>query len=222
MSSESKIYASPVLYWFNQLIFPLKMVIPQPWLRNIPGITTNEFTRRSITLQHTKGRLLDVGCGTNDLVKLYRSAGGDGTGVDVYPWPGVDHVVQDTSVLPFPDGSFDTVTFVACINHIPNREAVLRSTRRLLAPGGRVLLTYLRPGMSKVWHAWAYWDEDQHERGMKEGEVWGFTHDEMTDLLTRSGYRIVVREGFLWGLNTLIIAEPADRPSTAVSGPEDR
>ena len=54
-----------------------------------------------------RGRLLDLGCGTNQLVGAYP---GDGVGVDVHQWGGVDCVVDDSSDLPFDDGSFDTVT----------------------------------------------------------------------------------------------------------------
>jgi len=34
-------------------------------------------------LPHIRGRLLDIGCGTNKLVKSYM---GEGIGVDVYQW----------------------------------------------------------------------------------------------------------------------------------------
>src|SRR5262249_42188319 len=147
----------------------------------------------------------DVGCGTNDLVRKYREFRGDGIGVDVYPWPNVDLVVEDTAKLPFPDNAFDTITFVACINHIPNRLEVLREAHRLLAARGRIVLTNLTPVLSRIWHRWAFWDEDQHERGMKAGEVYGFTHDELTNLFDSAGYRLVERRPFSWRLNWLYV-----------------
>jgi hypothetical protein len=72
----------------------------------------------------------------------------------------------------------------------------LREARRLLAPGGRIVLTNLAPGISRLWHRWAFWDEDQHERGMAEGEVWGFRHDELVALPEPAGFRLVRREPF--------------------------
>ena len=46
--------------------------------------------RTRVVLPHIRGRLLDVGCGLNELVKAYT---GEGTGVDVYQWGDVDLVV---------------------------------------------------------------------------------------------------------------------------------
>ncbi len=46
--------------------------------------------RIAAVLPFLSGRVLDVGCGTNELLRAYR---GEGIGVDVYPWDGVDLVV---------------------------------------------------------------------------------------------------------------------------------
>jgi SAM-dependent methyltransferase len=43
--------------------------------------------------------------------------------------------------LPFDDGSFDAVTCIDAINHLPDRPRVLAEWRRLLKPGGRLLFT---------------------------------------------------------------------------------
>jgi SAM-dependent methyltransferase len=179
---------------------------------------TNADIRTGVVLNAVRGRLLDIGCGTNRLVAQYRRDGGDGVGVDVYPWPGADLIVDDTSRLPYPDASFDTVSFVACINHIPNRVDVLREARRLLRPGGQVVLTNLTPRLSRIWHAWAFWDADQHERGMAEGEVWGFTHAQLVGLAAAAGFGLVSRRSFSWGLNSLYVFRVAEAASGAAPG----
>jgi ubiquinone/menaquinone biosynthesis C-methylase UbiE len=125
--------------------------------------------------------------------------------VDVYPWPGLDLLVENTAQLPFPDQSFDTITFVACLNHIPNRVEVLREAKRLLKPGGKLLATNLTPGLSRFWHRWAFWDADQHERGMAVGEVFGFTHRDLVTLVQGAGFQFVHRQPFSWGLNNLYV-----------------
>jgi SAM-dependent methyltransferase len=204
---ERAAYNSLAQYAFNQAALPLKLLVPQPIIRRLPFLTTNQDIRTRVVLTMVKGRLLDIGCGTNELVRCYRGDGNDGVGIDVYPWPNADLVVEDTAKLPYSDKSFDTITFVACLNHIPNRKDVLREARRLLAPGGRIVLTNLAPGISRLWHRWAFWDEDQHERGMAEGEVWGFRHDELVALLEPAGFRLVRREPFSWHLNNLYVFE---------------
>jgi ubiquinone/menaquinone biosynthesis C-methylase UbiE len=68
-------------------------------------------------------------------------------------------------------------------SHIPNREAVLDEAFRVLESRGRVV-TMIPPTLSRVWHALrAPWDNDQHERGMVEGEVFRLTSREVRRLV---------------------------------------
>ena len=158
--------------------------------------------RVKAVLPHVRGRLLDVGCGANRLVRHYSN----GVGVDVHPWPGADVVVHDTAALQWDSHSFDTITIVAALNHIPNRAAVLNECRRVLRPGGRVVITMLTPRTSRFWH-WlrGSWDADQRERGMRAGEVYGFTSKELVDLFERAGFELLSRRRFMLGLNALYI-----------------
>lgn len=171
-------------------------------------------------LPHVTGRLLDIGCGQNRLARRY----GDAVGVDVHDWGDVDLVVEDTAQLPFDDASFDTVTIIAALNHIPNRLEVLCEARRVLRPGGRIVLTAIPPTISTIWH-WLRrpWDDDQSERGMKEGEVYGLTPRQVDDLIARAGFWFRTSSRFMLGINRLVVAErPADSPSRAsVDGSHD-
>ncbi len=211
LQSEHYLYSGWAAWLLNAVLFPLKMAIPQPVIARIPGLTTNEDIRIGLVKLAARGRLLDIGCGPNRLAREYREAGGDAVGVDVYPWPRVDLLVEDTARLPFEDGRFDTVSFVACLNHIPNRGNVLREARRVVRDDGRLLLTNLRPFVSRVWHIWAFWDKDQHERCMESGEVWGFELEELDALLKSSGWRISERRSFSYGLNELFLCTKDNR-----------
>jgi len=168
-----------------------------------------ERRRIEMTLAHVKGRLLDIGCGNNRLVRTY----GNGIGVDVYPWEGVDLVVQDSAKLPFPDKSFDTVSFVACLNHIPNRREVLREARRVLTDDGVVLATMIPPRISRLWHLVnAPWDTDQSERGMQPGEVYGLTSRQMRRLFAETGFELIEQHRFILWLNSLYVARKRTSP----------
>jgi SAM-dependent methyltransferase len=158
--------------------------------------------RIAAVLPHIRGRLLDLGCGSNRLVRRYAN----GVGVDVHPWPGVDVIVRDSSALFWDSQSFDTITLVAALNHIPNRKAVLEECRRILRPGGRVVATMLTPVPSRIWH-WLRlpWDADQRERGMKPGEVYGFTPAEMRELFESSGFTLTFTRRFMLGLNRVYV-----------------
>lgn len=203
LRSERHLYPGTASWLFNTLILPLKLFVPQPIIARIPGLTTNADLRIGMTLDTVRGKLLDIGCGPNRLVREYRAKGGEGIGVDVYPWPGVGLLVKDTADLPFDDNSFDTVTFVGCINHIPNRDLVLKEVARVVRPDGQLLVTFMLPVVSWIWHIWAFWDKDTHERGIGEGEVWGFFPHEMTTLLEGAGWRVIERGSMSWGLNNI-------------------
>lgn len=203
--NAKSIYPSRFSCWVNTLLLPLKLLVPQPIIRKIPGLLSNQDIRLRQVLLRVRGKLLDIGCGNNRLVKMYRQSGGEGTGVDVYSWNSSVMLVEDTSNLPFSAGEFGTITFVASFNHIPNRRDVLNEAHRLLADDGRIVLTNLTPFVSRIWHKWAFWDKNQHERGMKEGETWGFPTAELEQMLQEAGYRVIESRSFSWKLNRILV-----------------
>ncbi len=102
--------------------------------------------------------LLDVACGTGGLaLRIAALTGCSVTGVDAHK----DAIAAATSAasqrgwadraqfqladassrLPFPDASFDAITCIDAINHLPNRPALIAEWARLLKPGGRLLFT---------------------------------------------------------------------------------
>ena len=119
---------------------------------------------------------------------------------------GADVVVADTATLQWESGSFDTITIIAALNHIPNRAAVLNECRRVLRPGGRVVITMLTPRTSRIWH-WlrAPWDADQRDRGMQPGEVYGFTTQQLLELFKRAGFTLLSSRRFMLGLNGVYV-----------------
>lgn len=101
--------------------------------------------------REVRGHCLDIGCGPrNRFVREYLD--GDGVGVDVFPYEGLEpeQILEDMTKLPFADGSFDTVTFLANFNHIPEplRDAELAEAMRVLRPRGNVIITMGNPSPS--------------------------------------------------------------------------
>jgi len=92
-------------------------------------------------------RILDVGCGTGANL-LMLSKYGDAEGVDVSEDAlafcrerGLEKVkLGAAEALPYEDGTFDLVTALDVVEHLDNDLAGLREMRRVLRPGGRVLL----------------------------------------------------------------------------------
>lgn len=102
--------------------------------------------------------LLDVACGSGGpALRIAARTGCRITGVDIHAQGianateaargrGLDpttrfEVVDAGRPLPFPDGSFDAITCIDAINHLPHRAAVLADWRRLLKLDGRLLFT---------------------------------------------------------------------------------
>jgi len=92
-------------------------------------------------------RILDVGCGTGANL-LMLSKYGDAEGVDVSEDAlafcrerGIKNVkLGAAEKLPYEDGTFDLVTALDVVEHLDDDLGGLREMRRVLRPGGRVLL----------------------------------------------------------------------------------
>ena len=93
--------------------------------------------------------VLEFGAGTGSLIGMLRESGFDGaiTGADILPKPelpgtGVSWIEGDLNErLPAADASFDAIISTEVIEHLENPRAVFREFRRLLRPGGALLVT---------------------------------------------------------------------------------
>jgi len=115
-------------------------------------------------------RVLDVGCGTGALALRLRSAvGASGvvSGIDASPemievatgkarkrGVDLDLRVGVAERLPYDDASFDRVTSTLVFHHLPDDVKLdsLREIRRVLAPGGRLVVADFPPGGGPLPH----------------------------------------------------------------------
>jgi SAM-dependent methyltransferase len=105
-----------------------------------------------------KSRLLDVACGSGGpTLRIAQRSGCRVSGVDLHGEGiasakasakelGLEeraHFLQADAAerLPFADGGFNAVMCIDAINHLPDRSRVLEDWRRVLKPGGQLLLT---------------------------------------------------------------------------------
>jgi len=93
-------------------------------------------------------RVLDLGCSQGLLARPLREKGARVTGVDLHPPEAVSRELEAyhrrdlEEPLEIPEGRvFDRVVLSDVIEHVRNREQLLRSARRYLKPEGRLLVS---------------------------------------------------------------------------------
>lgn len=125
-----------------------RMIMSGPWLATaVLGLFSSPdpifriYRGMGIRLDQ---RLLDVGAGSGGHVQELRDAGMPGA-VGLDPFIEED-IVVDGNILVYQrplhemEGAFDLITFHHSLEHMPDQSNALTEARRLLAPGGRVLV----------------------------------------------------------------------------------
>jgi ubiquinone/menaquinone biosynthesis C-methylase UbiE len=109
--------------------------------------------RRAFALANVAAgdRVLDLGCGAGDLTADLAAAGARAVGVDVAQaavrrarsrHPGLEfRLAPIDGPLPADDGVFDAVWASEVIEHVADTGQWLSEVRRVLVPGGRLLVT---------------------------------------------------------------------------------
>ena len=119
------------------------------WWQRLPFVRARGDLARKLLPLHGRGRLLDFGCGSGSFVLRMRQQGWQVTGLDLSETV-VDHLRSQFGLhvfsgsLPHPaldDGSFDVITMWQALEHVHQPLDTLRAAHRLLAPGGKLMVT---------------------------------------------------------------------------------
>ncbi len=94
------------------------------------------------------GRLLEIGCAVGFLLVAARERGFDAIGVEMSEWAsgiarerfGLDVRCGKLEDVELEDDSFDVVVLADVIEHLTHPDRTLREIRRVLKPGGRLVL----------------------------------------------------------------------------------
>ncbi|MBI9051009.1 MAG: class I SAM-dependent methyltransferase [Anaerolineaceae bacterium] len=197
--------------------FPLRAItlfIEDKW-----GLSCLATERYDYASKEILGNCLDVGCGPNNrFIREFLHS--NGIGIDVFEYEGLsdENIVRDMTQLPYEDGTFDSVTFLANINHIPKdrRDSELMEAYRVLRPKGNIIVTMGNPLAEILVHkAVTIFDfvfkthqDVDLERGMEEGEEYYLTDSEITKRVLKAGFTGIEKKYFAtqWGLNHLFVA----------------
>jgi SAM-dependent methyltransferase len=173
-------------------------------------------------------RILDVGCGVGHLFEPLRDRGAIVTGAEpsakmlelARKRLGQDAVLHQAGLggdpLPFPDGAFDDVVACLVLHYLEDWKAPLADLRRVLVPGGRLIVVVDHPFINKLMHP-----ESDYFAVSKRTQEWTFGGHSaqmvfwhrplhaMASAFTEAGFRIAV------------ISEPPPAPGARERFPEE-
>lgn len=163
-------------------------------------LETEMLARHEVSLRHlersvTPGRLLDVGSGPGFLLKAARERGWTPVGLDPSPFAvaqardaGFEAHAGMLEEVDLDEASFDALALLQVIEHVTDPRPLLAACRRLLRPGGAIVVATPNPrsllARTKR-EGFNYWIPPVHC-------VW-YTPRALTMVLRRAGFRVVHR-----------------------------
>jgi 2-polyprenyl-3-methyl-5-hydroxy-6-metoxy-1,4-benzoquinol methylase len=150
-----------------------------------------------------RGRLLDIGAGSGALAAQLQQLGFTVSACDLFPDQfqarGIPFTVANASeLLPFPPASFDAITCLETIEHLEDQFHFARECARVLAPGGRLLIT--TPNILSLASRWQYFwtgffplaprPMKEHTRAPVHDHIHLVSYYELRYLLRAAGFEI--------------------------------
>jgi SAM-dependent methyltransferase len=114
------------------------------------------WTRAIDALPFYRGRVLDLGCAFGFSTRMLAGRGYETTGVDNSlgyiirarrRHPAGTYLLASAETLPLEDKSFDGVLCLDVLEHVADQQAVIREIRRVLRPGGTLILSVPHRGL---------------------------------------------------------------------------
>lgn len=153
-------------------------------------------------------RVLDVGCFDDTLLSSVSGRIASGIGIDPEAEPrstdGYELRRDTLETAELPLASFDALTMLAVLEHVPDPAATAGRCFELLAPGGRAILTVPHPLVDRILDvAMALRILD----GMEAEAHHGFDPGETRPVFEAAGFRLAHEARFQLGLNRLFVFE---------------
>jgi demethylmenaquinone methyltransferase/2-methoxy-6-polyprenyl-1,4-benzoquinol methylase len=147
-----------VLSWFDE------SAVDYDWINQAMSFGSGSRYRRQALLRAGLAlgmKALDVACGTGAVTTAVQEiVGRDGQALGLDPSTGmlfqarrhgVHRLVRGVAeALPFPDGRFDFLSMGYALRHVVDLRATFQEYRRVLAPGGRLLILEVTPPRSRL------------------------------------------------------------------------
>lgn len=119
--------------------------------------------------------VLELGCGNRAYQRAVERAGYKYVGADLGDNSHADVVIAPNGIVPVADKSYEAVLSIQVLEHVPDPAAYLAEARRLLKPGGRLVLS--------THGFWAYHPSPT--------DYWRWTNAGLRKLLEDQGYKVL-------------------------------
>lgn len=143
--------------------------------------------------KQSRPRMLEVGCSLGATLEAAAARGWDAVGVDVSRdavefcrGRGLNSVAVDGRTLPFDDGSFDVLASWHVIEHVPDVQEALAEWRRVLRPGGVMMLETPDASCLKVRRL-----GPRYTKFWKPEHIYTFTPATLRGFLERAGFELL-------------------------------
>jgi SAM-dependent methyltransferase len=154
-------------------------------------------------------RVLDIGCHQGEFLKSLGSHIGPSLGIDPLAVPEEGTKFRLSAELfrepmPFAEGSFDAVVMLATLEHIREKIPLARECFRLLAPGGRIIITVPSPRVDAIVD---FLRRIRLVDGMSLEEHHGYDPLQTSTVFGEQGFRLEHTRSFQLGLNYLFVLQ---------------
>lgn len=161
-------------------------------------------------------RLLDVGCYDRSLIDRARPRIASAVGIDSNVSSSrEDRVEILQGHFPdsprFDDASFDCISMLAVLEHVDEPAALATECERILAPGGRLILTVPHPRVDLILDALMF---IRLIDGMATEEHHGFDVKQTRSLFEAANLSLYRESQFQLGLNRLYVFEKPQSPGS--------
>jgi 2-polyprenyl-3-methyl-5-hydroxy-6-metoxy-1,4-benzoquinol methylase len=142
-------------------------------------------------------RILDIGCGRGNLLKIMKGMGCDCHGTERTEFPMDDHSQgihihrENLEDIVFAEGFFDAVVIWHVLEHIDNPISMIQETARILRPGGMLVVAVPNFGSFQAGifrESWFHLDLPRHRHH--------FTPDILLSCLSKNGFGIIDQHTF--------------------------
>ena len=164
-------------------------------LSSIPRLKQNALTA-VLWIKGPQGKLLDVGCGNGVFLKKMEQLGWQGHGVEFDPNSvkrakniGLDVLARSLEHAKYPSDTFDLVTMIHVIEHLPQPDFTLQECFRVLKPGGRIMV--VTPNTRSLGHqrfkqAWRGLETPRH--------LYLFSGQSLATMIEASGFKLTIEK----------------------------